>query len=77
MFCLSIIEAEKCFGTQSMGLIYKNQGPFDGNDGWWLCSPGQEQDEAARVSFDYIYELGLEVDCPVVEVRPAMWLNIE
>ena len=44
--------------------------------GWWLRSPGNNQNNAADVysggslSFDFVYDGGI---C----VRPALWVNIE
>ena len=46
--------------------------------GWWLRSPGHESIDAAFVFYDgFVNEYGIYVNCDVIAVRPALWINLD
>lgn len=86
VFLLSVQEVDKYFGTKEamkcQGTAYsRSQGLFvneeTGNCYWWLRSPGNEGNVATAVDIDDSYAYaGILVDCDLIGVRPAMWLNL-
>lgn len=86
VFLLSIIEANKYFGSDSARQCkptdyavangaYVNSS--NGNCWWWLRSPGLSQLTAARVTSDGdVREFGLNVNYDDGAVRPALWIDL-
>ena len=85
VFLLSIVEANKYFKNESMrgceATAYADvQGTFTSGDRWcwwWLRSPGEDQNRAARVEpSGRLFEVGNYVGTVSLAVRPAMWINL-
>ena len=92
IFALSIDEANKYFRDDDDSMAAptgyaKKQGCYVSSDyllpsgektgWWWLRSPGNYSDLAARVGLDgYIFRRGDCVSRSDVAVRPAFWLNL-
>ena len=84
IFALSIDEAEKYFSSDSDRRAYttdyahkKGYDYSDRSEYWWLRSPGNCSDYAARVNhYGCINLRGYDVDIDKVAVRPTFWLNL-
>lgn len=86
LFLFSIKEAEEIFKededrcTQPTEYA-KNKGAYiysrSGTSWWWLRSPGNAANTAARVaSFGYVYDDGYFVNYDGCVVRPAVWVDL-
>ena len=86
VFLLSITELNKYFSTdtarQCQATAYAKERSLytesgNGNCWWWLRSPGDYSDTAASVKYDgNVYTYGSIVDCNIIAVRPALWIDI-
>ena len=86
VFLLSINEVNKYFNSdsarecQGTAYCYAQGACKAGYDNcwWWLRSPGDDYNNAARVDSDgYVYHDGFNAYSTSVAVRPAMWISLE
>ena len=93
VFLLSINEVEKYFNSDEARkcaptAYAKAQGAYTSDSyktasgaatcWWWLRSPGDTQNRAARVDYDgSVPCIGLPVHFDNVAVRPALWINLD
>ena len=86
VFLLSITEVNKYFNSDSARQCKAtdyavSSGAFvnssNGNCGWWLRSPGGDQDRAAYVrDTGDVSGYGTDVDHDSLAVRPALWIDL-
>ena len=85
VFLLSITEANKYFSSDSARQCEPTDyavanGALESDSGncwWWLRSPGDSQDCAARVLYvGDVREYGYYVDNDSTAVRPALWIDL-
>lgn len=86
VFLLSILEAEKFFGSNNERICTATEAAI--NNGakvmnakacwWWLRSPGHQRDSAAHVYYGGSVGCGgQDVNFDFYAVRPALWVNLK